>query len=371
VTRALWNHQKLTVQYALEQKGFGIFHEPGTGKTGTTINIMRHLFARVGNIRKTLILSPLVTLNNWAEEFCKFSTIDPAHVLVLEGTGDQKWRRFVKFVRDQDNQMTNNRIVIANYEAMQNKKLHLAIMGWRPEILVCDESHRVKNPRGKRAEQVCKIADQAAHKYILTGTPILNSSQDVFFQYRIMDGGATFGDSFWAFRNKYFVDKNAWMAGRPGYFPDWQERTELRGEISRKMYFDDAGRPRAHRVEKKECIDLPPMVKVKIKVELSPDQRKMYDQMKDEFLTYVEELKNTDKPLAVVANMAVTKALRLQQITCGFVKAEDGNEYPIKDNPRLEALKDLLEDTTPAGKVIVWCMHGNNAILISNEFAQK
>lgn len=356
----MWNHQKIGASQALAQDSFAFFAQPGTGKSRTTITVLRHLYARQGHLKRTLIVSPIVTLMNWRDEFLKFSRIDPSHILVLQGTGEQKFKRFVKFVRDEDNRLSQNRIIITNYEAMQNKKLHAALLAWRPEILVCDESHRVKNPRGKRAEKVCEIADVAQHKYILTGTPILNSSQDVFFQYRIMDGGKTFGDNFWAFRNKYFVDKNAWMAGRQGYFPDWQEREELRGEISRKMYFDDEGRPRAHRVLKEECIDLPPMVRVKIKVELSPDQKKMYEEMKKEFLTYVAELKTSDKPLAVVANMAVTKVLRLQQITCGFVKAEDDKEYPIKDNPRLEALKDLLEDVAASGKVIVWACWKQN-----------
>lgn len=358
--RELWKHQKIGVRYALSQDHFAFFYPPGAGKTGTTVTALRHLYARTGRLRKTLIISPIVTLPNWKDEFALFSKVDPNAIIVLRGTGTQKHNKLLRFISDPNGHLSLNRVVITNYEAMQNKKLHASLMAWRPEILICDESHRVKNHRGKRAEEVCKIADLAQHKFILTGTPILNTSQDVFFQYRIMDGGKTFGDNFWAFRSRYFVDKNAYRAGRPGYFPDWQEREELRGEIARKMYFDDQGLPRAHRVVKEECIDLPPLVKVPIHVELSPNQRKMYDEMKDEFLTYVEEVKKQGIPLAVVATMAVTKAIRLQQITCGFVKAEDGAEYPIKDNPRLEALKDLLEDVAESGKVIVWACFKQN-----------
>lgn len=361
--RSLWNHQSQGVAYAIDEgiDNFAYFYPPGAGKTGTTINVFRHLFQRYGAIQKTVIVSPIVTLKNWKDEFGHFSRVKEEDIIVLnKKTGAAKLVQLVKALRDRDNQLTNHKIVILNYEAVQNKKILNTLLAWKPTILAIDESHRVKNPQGVRSSALATLADICKHRYILTGTPILKNSQDIFMQYRIMDGGATFGQSFWAFRNKYFVDKNAWMAGRPGYFPDWQERKELRDELSRKIYFHEDGRPKAHRVNKEECVDLPPLVKVKIHVELSSEQRKMYDQMREEFITYVEEIKNSGEPIAVVANMAMTKALRLQQITCGFVKAEDGADYPIKDNPRLEALDDLLEDKAPAAKIIVWSCFKQN-----------
>lgn len=351
----LWNHQKQGLYHALQQQNFAFFMDLGTGKTGTLINVLRHQYAKVGSLRKTLIISPLITLGNWRNEFDKFSRVQASDITVLRGTGANKAKQFLNAVMDPlTKTLSRNRVIITNYEAMQNKDLHKYLMFWEPEIVVLDEAHRARNYKGKRSQAICKIADRAQHRYLLTGTPILNNSQDVFYLYRILDGGQTFGENFFAFRSHYFQDKNAGFQGRPQYFPDWQERTELRGEITKKMYFDSEGKPKAHRVLKKDCIDLPPLVRQAITFEISIEQRKMYDEMKREFLTYVEELKNKGEPLAVVANLAVTKALRLQQIASGFVRAEDGQDYPIKDNPRLEALRELLEDTTASGKVIVW-----------------
>lgn len=357
----LWDHQRLALGFALKQKNFALFHDTGVGKSGTLINILRYKYAESGHLRRTLIISPIVTLQNWKQEFDRFSKVDPSDIIVLKGTGHQKYRQFLKHTSDPITRtMVRNRVVILNYEALQNKQVVAAVKSWSPEIVVLDEAHRARNPRGVRSLAIQAIADKAEHKYLLTGTPILNDSKDVFQLYRILDGGETFGDNFFAFRGKYFVDKNAGFKGKQQYFPDWQERIELRGEISHKMYFDDTGQARAHRVLKKDCIDLPPFVRTRIDVELSAEQRKMYDEMKKEFLTYVEKIKEEGEPLAVVANLAVTKAIRLQQITAGFVKAEDGVEYPIKDNPRLEALKDLLADITVSGKVIVWATFRQN-----------
>jgi len=360
--RELWQHQKECVASALKQRDFALFLQMGTGKTGTMVTILRYKFGEVGHIRRTLILSPLITLQNWKKEFAEFSRIPQSEIVVLKGTGRQKNAQFIRETsHPKTGTLVQNKIIIANYEVVQNEELFANLMHWNPEILVLDEAHRVRNHQGKRAKAVCKLADKAQHRYIMTGTPILNDSRDVFFPYRIMNGGKSFGDNFYAFQGRYFKDANAKWAGKQGYFPDYQERQELYDEIHQKMYF--YGKERiADRKLAKDCIDLPPLVNMKIEVEMGSEQRKCYEEMKREFLTYVERLKDEGTPIAVVANLAITKALRLQQIASGFVKAEDGKEYEIKDNTRLTALKDFLEDAagSKGAKVIVWACFKNN-----------
>lgn len=80
--------------------------------------------------------------------------------------------------------------------------------------------------------------------------------------------------------------------------------------------------------------------------------------MKRDFVAYVN-----DK--ACVATLAITKALRLQQIVSGFValegeNGEDRTNVAIKDNPRAQALKELLADVAPYHKVIVWAVFREN-----------
>lgn len=105
-------------------------------------------------------------------------------------------------------------------------------------------------------------------------------------------------------------------------------------------------------------MDLPPLVRQAVEVELSKDQSKLYEAMKKDFVAYVN-----DK--ACVAQLAITKALRLQQIVSGFVtlEGEDGGErtnVAIKDNPRALALKDLLEQITVSHKCLVWAVFREN-----------
>ena len=62
---------------------------------------------------------------------------------------------------------------------------------------------------------------------------------------------------------------------------------------------------------------------------------------------------------AVSAQIALTKFLRLQQITTGFVTDDDGNIIKLP-NPRSKVLQELLEDLTPNHKVIVWAVFKEN-----------
>jgi len=86
--------------------------------------------------------------------------------------------------------------------------------------------------------------------------------------------------------------------------------------------------------------------------------------MKENFITFIENAvktgEETGKPQAVVANLAMTKGLRLQQILTGFVKTDLGDIISIKNNPRIVALKELLADICITNKVIVWACFREN-----------
>lgn len=316
----------------------------GTGKTGATVNILRGRFNEYQKHLKVLILSPQVTLFNWADEITMHSYIKQDRVVVLHKQGSAgKLKQLDKAII---NTVDKGKILIVNYEALISEKLFDVLMEWGPDILVCDEAHFVKNHKAKRSKKVAKLADQAAHTYNLTGTPILNNITDIFMQYRILDGGQTFGKDFFVFQRKYMVDKNDAWKGRSGYFPDWQPRQEKFEELQEKIY------AKAIRVTKAECLDLPPLIKKTVRIELSTKQRKYYKEMYRDFVTMVQEENKTG---VVVAQLAITKALRLQQIVTGYVIDDEGKDIEIADNPRLLAVKELLHSLHAKHKVIVWC----------------
>ncbi len=344
-----WAHQEKAIAKSYTEPNLALLFEMGVGKTGTAINILRGRYEYHKRVLRTLILAPLVVTRNWKDEFALHSRIDPKDILVLSGTGAKREQNLEKFLSGNP-----NKIVIMNYEALQNQAIYSTVYKWAPEVLICDEAHKLKDPQGKRAKLVYILSKLCPHRYILTGTPVLNSYLDVFMPYKILDGGETFGSNYYVFKDRYFKDKNAPRRGTPGYFPDWVFKNEMFQEFQQRL---------AHRslqAKKSECLDLPPLTKIKRFVDLSSEQARMYKSMRDEYLTYVRSL--TGNPPIVIAQLAITKALRLQQIISGFAKDENGIIHDLGETPRLACLNELLEEIAvkQGSKVIVWAVFKEN-----------
>jgi SNF2 family DNA or RNA helicase len=353
----LWAHQTRAVNLAIASRpqldGIGIFFDIGTGKTRTTIEIMRHLFANDGRMMRTLILAPKIVLTNWKKEIGKYSRILDRDIVVLHGSQSRRVKDLIEHCAD-GGVLNKNKILITNYEAMTMDKLNNLLHTWKPEVVIADEAHRLKKHDGKRAKAVIALGDIARFRYPLTGTPILNSAMDIFNIFRFLDRGETFGKSFFKFRAIWFEDDNAAWSGKQGYFPKYSPRPETYQQLNQLIY------RKCLTVKKQDCLDLPPFVRKKVYVELSPEQRKLYEEMKKDYITWIESQDARGEKRAVVAQMAVTKALRLQQIVTGYAKADDGHIHKIKNNPRLDALKELLVEHTPNHKIIVWSVFHEN-----------
>jgi SNF2 family DNA or RNA helicase len=341
-----WAHQLRCIEAAKSLPCYALFFEMGAGKSSTLINIFRHKCNTQKKFLRTLILCPPIVIDKWKDEFLKHSRVQPGQVVLLNGSGKDRLKKFNKH-KDQPC------IFVTNYESLLMEDLFAALMAWQPEFLCVDESHRCKDYKAKRSKRVHKLANpdpkdpmRKPYTYLLSGSPVLNSPMDIFHQFKIMDGGKTFGDNFFVFRARHFFDKNAGMP-KLRYFPKWEL---LPGALER---INDAIRPVSMRVEKKECLDLPPMVYKTIRVEMGKEQRELYDSMKKDLIAVLN-----DK--ACVATLAITKALRLQQIASGYIKVVGDEEIPIKDNPKLAALEELLTELTPKHKVLVWAVFKRN-----------
>ena len=100
----------------------------------------------------------------------------------------------------------------------------------------------------------------------------------------------------------------------------------------------------SYRVLKEDCLDLPPKNFIKRHITLTPDQKKVYEQMKKAAIAVLNG--------KVTTTMTVpTQLMRLHQITCGYVTADDGTTQQVESN-RLNELMSILEETE--GKVIIW-----------------
>lgn len=277
------------------------------------------------------------------------SSIDPDRVVILTGSQKNRVKTFKASNPDS--------VFITNYESLLMKELYDLFILWRPEVMVADESQRIKSPTANRTKLALQLSNgiydkrgtqvvkPAKYKYIMTGTPVLNSIMDLFTQYKFMDDGATFGSNFFYFRMRYFYDRNAGMPTHK-YFPDWQLRPGSLEEINKKIF------ERGIHVDKKQCLDLPPFVTTIIKVKMTLEQTRLYEAMKKDCVAYIG---NT----AATAPLAITKTLRLMQITSDFLSTED-RIIELKGSPKMDALKELLIELAPDHKIIVWASWSKN-----------
>lgn len=344
----LWAHQERLIQEAMPLPGYGLFLAPGTGKSRTVIEILRRKCNDQKRLFRTLIFAPPIVLENWRNEWKKYTNIQGSQVTVLAGSGKKRLELF------QANADKVGHIFITNYESLLMEPLFDAFTKWMPEAVVWDEAHRLANYKSKRSKLAAKLCNKATPRplvYLLTGTPVMNSPMDIFQPFLIMDNGETFGSNFFVFRSKYFRDFNAGM-NKFKYFPNWKPLPTAAADLSEKM------KARSMCVRKEDCLDLPPVVEQVISVEVDPKTRAIYNDLMKDFVALFQ--KNGESH-AVVANMAMVKGLRLMQLASGFLKTDAGVEMPAAEgwSAKQEALAELLEGLQ-GRKVIIWAIFTYN-----------
>jgi SNF2 family DNA or RNA helicase len=201
--------------------------------------------------------------------------------------------------------------------------------------MAIDESTTIKNPNAKRTKNILKLSESAKYKRIMTGSPVTKNPLDLYSQCEFLDPWLLDYTSYYAFRNRYAEMKTMHAHGRSIQVVD---KFKNLGELS------DTLKNFSYRVLKEDCLDLPDKIYMKRNIKLTPDQFKIYKQMKDQAIAM---LNGKVTSTATV----LTQLMRLHQITCGHFTADDGSTQPISNN-RMDELMGVLEETE--GKAIIW-----------------
>ncbi len=197
IRAAPYEHQKRAATFALDRLesggGAALLMEMGTGKTLTTIAIVGKL-RLAGRIQRLLVVAPLSILGVWEDEFARFADYDYS-LVVLEGTGARK----ADAIRHMNGSALQ--VLVVNYESAWRLEKELA--AWRPDMIVCDEGHKIKTHNIAASKALHRLGARARYRLLLTGTVITNRPVDVFSQYKFADP-TIYGNSFYQFRNRYF-----------------------------------------------------------------------------------------------------------------------------------------------------------------------
>lgn len=312
----LRERQRAGADFALARKGALIAARVGKGKTLTALAV-----ADRSEARTVLVLCPLAVIGVWRREVFKHCPGSFRVVVMEKGTCADKAAE-AKHELALAATRRDRLMLVVNYDAAWRGDLGEVLLRQLWDLVIYDESHRIKSPSGVASRWCGRLAKVARRRLGLTGTPAPHSPLDLYAQGRAIDP-TVYGLSFTAFRSRYAV-----VVTTPGFpkIVGWQNQDEYRQRFQSFAFEDmDAG-----------DLDLPPVTSQVIPVDLEPKALKVYRQLEREFYAEV------DRGEVTVSN-ALVKILRLQQITSGVLQLDGGDLEQISVAKRM-ALADVMDD---------------------------
>ena len=342
-------HQLTALEKSWNKENYAYFMEMGTGKTKVLIDNLAMLYDK-GKVDGALIIAPKGVVKTWYEQ--ELPTHLPDHIenvsVLWQPNITKTQQEKLDSLFEIDSAL---HILVMNVEALSTEKgvkFATKFINSHKAMMAIDESTTIKTPTARRTKNIIKIGLDAKYKRIMTGSPITKNPLDLYTQCEFLDPWLLDFASYYAFRNRYAEMKTMHIRGRSIQVVD---KFQNLGELS------DIVKEFSYRVLKEDCLDLPPKVFIKRYITLTVDQKRVYEQMKKQAIAHLNG--------KVTTTMTVlTQLMRLHQITCGYVTADDGTTQQVESN-RLNELMSILEDTD--GKVIIWA----NYQLSVGEIIQK
>lgn len=314
------------MEYAAAHESCLLHMHMGTGKTRTVYGVIEETGAQ-----RTLIVCPKAVVRVWPIEAGKHVDWDIEVCAPTKGTTAKRMAK----MKARFDLATEPLVIVVNYDSMWRSAMGKFILDAKWDLVVFDESHRIKTHNSKASKFAAKIS--ASRKICMTGTPIPHSPLDIFSQYRVLDW-RIFGKYWTQFKNRYAV-----MGGPDGRWIKGTKNHDELGQLMDQIRFE----------VRKDALTLPDIHTVDITFELDGDEVESYRSMKEEFVTLV-------KDEVITASNALTHFLRLQQITSGFLPRplDDGTwGSPVRiGNSKAEQLKELLSEIDwHEDKCVVFC----------------
>lgn len=353
-----FSHQRDEFDQNKDRKAWGLLWEPGCGKTWPILNEAAHL-EEAGEIRGMMVLAPNGVHRNWVVDqiptHLPTELAERSKVMLWQSSkaSTQRHAAEAKAVLKHP----GFAIACMSYDAIMTKAgkaYWKAFLDSRRCMYVLDESPRIKTPGSKRSMRISGSSSAAPYRRIATGTIVDDKPFDVYNQIRFLDPAvwheigcsdyAAFKNTFgiWAKQSMMYAGKDGEMHERE--FPMLVEYRNL--ELLREIVARYGSRLR-----KEDVLDLPPKLYSTRYFEMEPAQWRVYKELQSEFYTFL------DSGDMVSADLVITRLLRLQQVTSGYLPRDKDEELVpiVTPNPRIELLLECLEDLDH--QVIVWAKY--------------
>ena len=295
-------HQRDGVRLLVERPAFALFDEQGVGKTHQVITAACVLFEQ-GIIDKVLVVCPAAVRGVWAHpewgELKKhlWSTV-PARVTEFHAK--------IKTWNHGPDVTPQLSFVVLNYEWARSKPRLEQLKSFcdLKTLLVIDEATAVKTSRAQQTKAVLQLRRACGRVVALTGTPVTNQIGDLFSIGNILSPRILNCPSYTQFKSRYAIYGGFKVNGRPVQITGWRDVPQIQAAFA----------PYVIRRLKRDVLDLPAKLDpVTLTTTLTPETWALYKSMKNDLVAWLSSSTVSQAP------QAVTKIMRLQQLTSGFL----------------------------------------------------
>jgi len=326
--RTLRSYQERAASHLYERDVAFLVAPLGAGKGAAALTAIEELI-RDGHRRHALVIAPkLVAETVWPQEVAQWPHLQHLRIAVLNSDPESR-RALLRAAAERDVTVVGINLI----PWLVDELARMADDDPLFDMLVIDETSRLKNPTGKWSRALLKVAGRFKTRWGLTGTPRPNSSMDLFMPVAIITSGALWGPAFIPWQKRHFrpVDPfgREWMV-RPG--SEEQIAAEF-GTIA--MTVADEDMP-----------DLPPVNVVVMSVKLPDEAMAAYQTMQHQLFAVVEEHAAAageveEHTIEAVSPLVATG--KCAQMANGFLY-DEGNENPVTVHAvKIRWLRELVE----------------------------
>lgn len=333
-----YGHQREAFALQRNTEYFGLFCEMGTGKSKMLIDNAFDLYG-AGNITTVIVVAPNGVHNQWVTEQLPLHAPDGYRWdarAYYNGMGVKWTKDFTQAVEETTGKLMWFTFAWTAFASAKAKEWFQRIMLRGDVLVILDESQAIKNPSAARTKFILGQAEYMKYRRIATGTPVTQGIEDLYTQLKFLHPLIMGISTYTAFLNRFCVQRQ--IPGAPagamqivGYRNVHEIREKLAGCTLQVL--------------KKDCLDLPDKIYKRWEVPLSREQETIYGQMRDLLLAQLEDGTIVEAPIAM------TKLMKLQQISSGHLIDEEGNVHVLPEN-RTAA---VLEIAAERKQGIVWC----------------
>lgn len=330
---APYAHQRVTSEFLTLNPWSFTLNGMGSGKTLSVLWAFHYLQGR-GMVKRMLVVAPLSTLTRtWADE--AFTHFPEMTVGVLYGSMD---RRLKLLAIEHD-------VYVINHDAIKSKEMLAALVARLDiDVVVIDEVAAFRTAGTERFKAAAKLVKGRPYVWGLTGTPTPNGPTDAWAQCRLITPHTV---------PLYFTKFKDQVMRQVSPFK-WVPRDGALATVR------DCMQP-AIRFSRQDCIDLPPTTYQTREAPLTPEQKTAFDAM-------VKTFKAEYAGGQVLAVNEAVKLGKLVQICCGVAYSTDGGEVELPCGPRIELVKEIIEEAE--AKVIVFVPYTGALRRLAKELAK-